>query len=206
MTLWNRSAQDLLEATTSHQPTPGGGSVAALSGAFGVGLVCMALNITRRKQPQQAGALQGPLEALMALQADLRRLADEDAQVFRAYVAATRLPRATDEEQAARQDALDRAGAQAREVPLQVAGAAVQALDLANEVLSDVHPEVQSDVGAGAGLLLGTLHASLLTLDINLRHLDGEARSGLEAQREALHRQGTTLAAQVLSRTHELLR
>ncbi|MFC4426578.1 cyclodeaminase/cyclohydrolase family protein [Deinococcus navajonensis] len=205
MTLWNRSAQDLLEATTSHQPTPGGGSVAALSGAFGVGLVCMALNITRRKQPDQASALQGPLDTLLALQQELQTLADEDAQVFRAYVAATRLPKDTDQEKHARQEALDRAGAQARDVPLRVAEAAVQALGQAGKVLDQVHAEVQSDVGAGAALLLGTLHASLLTLDINLRHLDAGLRATLEAQRQALHHQGTTLATEVLSRTHELL-
>lgn len=205
MTLWNRTAQDLLEATTSHQPTPGGGSVAALSGAFGVGLVCMALNITRRKQPEQAGALREPLESLLGLQAELRTLADQDVQVFRAYVDATRLPRDTDEDKQARRAALDRAGQQARDVPLRVAQVSVEGLTLAAGVLEQTHPEVQSDVGAGAGLLLGSLHASLLTLDINLRHLDEEQRRALEEQRDFYGARGEALATQVLARTRELL-
>ncbi|ACO47027.1 cyclodeaminase/cyclohydrolase family protein [Deinococcus deserti] len=205
MTLWNRTAQDLLEATTSHQPTPGGGSVAALSGAFGVGLVCMALNITRRKQPEQASALREPLESLLGLQAELRTLADRDVQVFRAYVDASRLPRDTDEDKQARRAALDRAGQQARDVPLRVAQVAVEGLTLAGGVLEQTHPEVQSDVGAGAGLLLGSLHASLLTLDINLRHLDEEQRRALEEQRDFYGARGEALATQVLARTRELL-
>lgn len=205
MTLWNRTAQDLLEATTSHQPTPGGGSVAALSGAFGVGLVCMALNITRRKRPEQASALREPLESLLGLQAELRTLADQDVQVFRAYVDATRLPRDTDEDRQARHAALDRAGQQARDVPLRVAQVAVDGLALAAEVLEQTHPEVQSDVGAGAALLLGTLHASLLTLDINLRHLDEEKRRSMEELRDRYGARGEVLATQVLARTHELL-
>lgn len=205
MTLWNRTAQDLLEATTSHQPTPGGGSVAALSGAFGVGLVCMALNITRRKRPEQAGALREPLESLLGLQAELRTLADQDVQVFRAFVDATRLPRDTDEDKRARRVALDRAGEQARNVPLRVAQVAVEGLTLAAEVLEQTHPEVQSDVGAGAGLLLGSMHASLLTLDINLRHLDEEQRRALEELRDRYGARGEVLATQVLARTRELL-
>lgn len=205
MTLWNRTAQDLLEATTSHQPTPGGGSVAALSGAFGVGLVCMALNITRRKRPEQAVSLRGPLESLLGLQAELRTLADQDVQVFRSYVDAIRLPKETDEDKQARSVALDRAGQQARDVPLRVAEVAVEGLALAAEMLEQTHPEVQSDVGAGAALLLGTLHASLLTLDINLRHLDEEKRRGLEELRDQYGARGEVLATQVLARTHELL-
>ncbi|MFD1731392.1 cyclodeaminase/cyclohydrolase family protein [Deinococcus malanensis] len=182
-----------------------GGSVAALSGAFGVGLVCMALNITRRKRPEQAAALLGPLESLLGLQAELRTLADQDVQVFRAYVDATRLPKDTNEDRQARRVALDRAGQQARDVPLRVAQVAVEGLTLAAEVLEQIHPEVQSDVGAGAGLLLGSLHASLLTLDINLRHLDEEPRRTLEELRDRYGARGEVLATQVLARTRELL-
>lgn len=208
-TLWTRSAADLLSATSSRQPTPGGGSVAALSGAFGAGLVSMAARISVHKA-QQAGetpepALTTVLDALEEVQGRLQRLADEDVAVFRAYVDATRLPKVTDEEKAARRTALDRAGEAARAAPLGAAQACVEALEQAQACLGHVHPEVVSDVGAGAALLRGALEAALLTLDINLRHLEAEEQARLRAQRDELSARGEALAAGVVQGTREAI-
>ena len=208
-TLWTRPAQDLLDATSSRQPTPGGGSVAALSGAFGTGLVLMAARISLHKA-QKAGdtpdpALTAALDTLEGVQDRLRRLADEDVAVFRGYVDATRLPRSTDEEKAARRAALDRAGEAARAAPLGTAQACVEALEQAQACLEHVHPEVVSDVGAGAALLRGALEAALLTLDINLRHLEAEEQARLRAQRGELSARGEALAAGVVQGTREAI-
>ncbi|WP_083847294.1 cyclodeaminase/cyclohydrolase family protein [Deinococcus gobiensis] len=204
-TLWTHTAQDLLSATSSRQPTPGGGSVAALSGAFGAGLVLMAARISLHKA-QKAGqvpdlALTAALDTLEEVQGHLRRLTDEDVAVFRGYVDATRLPRTTEEEQAARRAALDRAGEAARAAPLETAQACVEALEQAQACLPHTHPEVVSDVGAGAALLRGALEAALLTLDINLRHLEGEERARLQARRTGWSARGETLAAGILEDT-----
>ena len=204
-TLWTRPAQDLLDATSSRQPTPGGGSVAALSGAFGAGLVLMAARISLHKA-QKAGntpdpALTAALDTLEGVQDRLHRLADEDVAVFRGYVDATRLPRSTDEEKAARRAALDRAGEAARAAPLGTAQACIEALEQAQACLEHVHPEVISDVGAGAALLRGALEAALLTLDINLRHLEAEEQARLRAQRGELSARGEALAAGVVQGT-----
>ena len=44
--LWSVRADELLARTTSADPTPGGGSIAAVTGALGVGLMQMALAVT----------------------------------------------------------------------------------------------------------------------------------------------------------------
>lgn len=208
-TLWTRSAQDLLDATSSRQPTPGGGSVAALGGAFGTGLILMAARISLHKA-QKAGntpdpALTAALDTLDGIQSRLQRLADEDVAVFRGYVDATRLPKGTDAEKTERRAALDRAGEAARAAPLGIAQACVEALEQAQIGLPHVHPEVVSDVGAGASLLRGALEAALLTLDINLRHLEGEEQARLQARRRELSARGEGLAAEVLRNTREAI-
>lgn len=204
-TLWTRSAQDLLDATSSRQPTPGGGSVAALSGAFGAGLVLMAARISLHKAQKTgdtpAPVLMAALDTLEEVQGRLRHLADEDVAVFRGYVDATRLPKATAEEKAARRAALDRAGEAARAAPLGTAQACTEALAQAQACLEHTHPEVVSDVGAGAALLRGALEAALLTLDINLRHLEGDEQTRLRAQRDELSARGEALAAGVVQGT-----
>lgn len=46
--LWDRPTLDLLARTASRAPTPGGGST-ALSGAFGLALLCTVLEISLTK-------------------------------------------------------------------------------------------------------------------------------------------------------------
>ncbi|NIM04035.1 MAG: methenyltetrahydrofolate cyclohydrolase, partial [Armatimonadetes bacterium] len=57
------------------QPTPGGGSVAALSGALSAGLVCMAAEFSRNKDFS---------EEARALMNTLTQLVDRDAKAFAA--------------------------------------------------------------------------------------------------------------------------
>ena len=207
MSLWNQTAADLLGATASHKPTPGGGSVAALSGAFGVGLLSMALTISRNKA-QKAGKelspeLSATLERLQTIQARLQALADEDVAVFRKFVDATKLPSDTDEQKQARADALAAAGEAARATPLEIARQGVQALAEAEGTVSEVHPEVVSDIGAGASLLRGAIDAALLTVDINLLRLSEEEKVPLQAEREKLEQQGHERAGRLLKQAQK---
>ena len=202
MSLWNQTAADLLKATASHKPTPGGGSVAALSGAFGVGLLSMALTISRNKA-QKAGKelspeLSATLERLQSAQARLQALADEDVAVFRKFVDATKLPSTSDEEKQVRADALADAGEAARATPLEIARQCVQALEDAEGTVQEVHPEVVSDIGAGASLLRGAIDAALLTVDINLLRLSDDEKAPLQAQRDALASEGHERAERLL--------
>lgn len=211
MSLWNQTAAELLDATASAQPTPGGGSVAALSGAYGAGLLSMALNITHAKalkkaqraaeRAGEAADLPAPpqaLEVIGGVRTRLRALADEDVAVFRQFVAAARRPGGTPEADAEREGALAEASEAARAVPLEIARQCAAALAAAEGLAGEVHPEVVSDVGAGAALLRGAAQAALLTFEINLRSLSSDERARLSAQRDALERECAERAGRVL--------
>ena len=201
-TLWTRPAADLLAETASHQPTPGGGSVAALSGAFGAALVHMAAVISRNKARKSGAEVPAELETALAdleqTQLRLRALADDDVAVFRRFVDATKLPKSTPGEKQARAEALAHAGEVARQTPLDIARSCVAALETARSLLPVTHAEVISDVGAGAALLRGALDAALLTLDINLRRLPDPERAEWQARRGDLARRGHADADAVL--------
>lgn len=206
-TLWDRPAADLLAETASSQPTPGGGSVAALSGAFGAALVHMAAVISRNKARKSGAEVPAELETALAdveqTQFRLRALADEDVAVFRRFVDATKLPKGTPGEKHARAEALAHAGEVARQTPLDIARCCVAALDRARSLLPVTHAEVVSDVGAGAALLRGALDAALLTLDINLRRLPDGERADWQARRDGLARRGHADADAVLEGTRD---
>src|SRR5262245_53289022 len=100
MTLIERSVRDFLERVASPDPTPGGGSVAALTGALGASLLVMVAAMPKAKSDAAADrtALDEAAGRLEALRQTLARLVDRDTAAYEAVMAALRLPRASDEE------------------------------------------------------------------------------------------------------------
>src|SRR5437764_5205998 len=110
-TLWSQSLAACRDVVASDAPTPGGGSVAMVSASLGLGLVIMALEITHRKQEPGPAAdeLARHLTTAREQLAALSRHADEDVAVFNAYMSALRMPKATEDEKAARKQAMQQA-------------------------------------------------------------------------------------------------
>src|SRR5262245_25106844 len=126
--LTSRSLTDLLDAFGSPDPTPGGGSAAALIGALGASLLAMVAGLpkTRTGVPAEREALDAARADLQRLQRTLIELVDRDAAAYDLVVAAFRKPKGTDEEKARRSAAIQDALRVATEVPIETyrAGAA----------------------------------------------------------------------------------
>lgn len=169
--LWNCTADELLRRASSADPTPGGGSVAALTAAFGFGLVQMAIGVTLADPGGAADARARLVEAqagLRELQNSVVDAVDRDVAEFDAVMAAYRMPRGNDADQAARLRAIDDATLVATRGPLGMAEAAIDGIRLANQVESLVKRTIVSDAEAGRDLLRGAACAALRTADINL--------------------------------------
>jgi len=163
----------------------------------------MALEITHKKQePGPAADEMGQLLATAREQlAALGCHADEDVAVFNAYMSALRMPKATDEEKAARKAAMQQALEQATRAPLAAAHTSVAALEVANNAAGLAGPHVVSDVGAGAALLGGAVTAVLLNVDINLPGLaDANLEESFTQERTDLARHAASLATTVLEK------
>ena len=196
MSLWELNAGELLTRTASGDPTPGGGSVAAIAGALGLGLVCMALEMSVRRADAapEAGALLLRSHDLLAA---LKMHPDADVAAFGGYMAALALPKADADQKARRREAVQRAASAATAAPLAAARDLLSALELAEQAAQLAHRSIVSDVGAGAHLLSAALQATLLNVDINLGSLPQEEREAAQAERLELARRGLTLAEQV---------
>jgi formiminotetrahydrofolate cyclodeaminase len=181
--LWAASAEELLAATASSAPTPGGGSIAAISGALGVGLVQMAVAVSRD------AALDSFALRLASLQQAIVPAADGDVRDFTALMGAYGMPRGDDAERAARSAAIESASIAATEGPLSLVGSLVDAVALSRELDALVKPGIRSDVLAGRDIMLGAARAAVRTADINLdqlARLGSEVEPGLRARRDAL--------------------
>ena len=130
--LTEQTVVQFLDALASSAPAPGGGSVAALSGALGAALVSMVCNLTLGKS--KYASVQDDITELVAQSEELRqRLTDLLEADVRAYTGVSRayqMPRQTAEEKAARSAAIQEALKAATQAPMQVAETCVEVLDL----------------------------------------------------------------------------
>ena len=181
--LWSATVDELLAKTASAEPTPGGGSVAAVCGALGVGLMQMALAVTDDE------ALEPEAIRLAGLRDTIAPVADADVRDFGVLMTAFRMPRSDEAEKTARAERIERASIAATETPLALADALVAAVDLSREVEGRVKPGIRSDVLAGRDLTVGAARAAIRTADINIAQLErlgSAAAAELRSRRDAL--------------------
>ncbi|MFN8621984.1 MAG: cyclodeaminase/cyclohydrolase family protein [Chloroflexota bacterium] len=116
------SVQAFTDRLASSDPTPGGGSAAAVAASLAASLTAMVarLSADRPKYAPYAATHAHALEVAEAARARLLALADEDAAAYDAFGAARRLPKETPEEVTARTAAIAAAAVRAAEIPLEV--------------------------------------------------------------------------------------
>lgn len=172
--LAEQSILNYLERTAGADPVPGGGSAAALCGALAAALVEMTARLTLDRKGFEP--VRAEMEAIAERAARLRsRLAEEierDADAYRGVLAALRLPKGTPEEHAARRHALQQATLHAAEVPLGVAQAAVELLELGGAVIARGNPNAASDGAAGVFAARAAARAAAGNVRINARALE----------------------------------
>jgi formiminotetrahydrofolate cyclodeaminase len=175
--LTDKSVANFLDELASNAPAPGGGSVAALSGALGAALVSMVCNLTLGKKGYEE--VQGDIQDLLARSEALRqRLADlleEDVKAYTGYSKAAKMPRSTDEEKAERSVAMLEALKVATDVPLSIAEAAVEVMDLCMPAAEKGNKWAVSDAGVAVLMAEAALRSAALNVLINLGTLKDEA-------------------------------
>lgn len=165
--------EQFLDRLASADPTPGGGSAAALAGATAAALVAMVARISQGKGP--ADALAAMVERAERSRSALTALIADDALAFEAVRAAWRLPRDSEEAQAARRAAVQEALRGATAVPLRVAREALAALELTPELARTGTASALSDVAAAALLGYAAVNGALYNARINLKGITDQA-------------------------------
>ena len=163
------SVRGLLDATASEALTPGGGALAALTGALSAGLVEMAA----RNSPEWElrGAAVAQAKVLRERLAELAPLNDE---VYEQALASLRLPEGVDDQ--SRRMLIGTSLERAAAFPLAIAEAASNVAELAAVVAEDGDPTVRADATAAAMLALGATRAAAHLVEINLGVLEHDER------------------------------
>lgn len=159
-----------LDALSSPAPTPGGGTAAAVAGAMAASLLVMVTGLAKSKtnSDEEKAALSSAKAALEPLVTTLAALADADAAAFDEVMSAYRLPKATDDEKAARSAAIQMGLQGATVAPLQTLRACGAAMAHAETVAACGNRSAASDVGVAIGLLEAAAAGAEANVKINL--------------------------------------
>ncbi len=159
-----------LDEVASSSPAPGGGSVAALSGALGAALTSMVCNLTKAKQGYESvqDEIAEVLEKSEGLRKDLIDLIDKDTDAFNEVMKSLKMPKETEDQKEERRNAMQTAFKQAAEVPLETARKCVQILDVAQVVAEKGNKNSISDAAVSALMAQTGVQAAMLNVRINL--------------------------------------
>jgi glutamate formiminotransferase/formiminotetrahydrofolate cyclodeaminase len=175
--LVDRTVTDFVDECSMDSPAPGGGSVAALSGALGAALTNMVANLTVGKKGYESAWEDMKLIAAEAqtLKDKFAHAIDRDTDAFNRVMDAFKLPKSTQEQKDARTLAIQEATKQATLVPLEVLRNVPATLALTKKVAERGNKNSASDAGVAAASLRTAAEGAWLNVRINLGSITDEA-------------------------------
>ena len=192
--------------TASESTAPGGGSVSAYMGALAAALGAMVANLSAHKRgwddrwkefSDQAVKGQDIMERLL-------KLVDEDTAAFAKIMNVFSMPKGTEEEKAARAEAMEKATLYATQVPLRTMQTALEAMPLALEMARKGNPASASDAGVGAIAALAAVKGAQLNVRINAAGLKDRAMAdSLTAEAEKIAKEAAEKEAEILSEVNK---
>jgi len=206
--LQSLSLSAFADEVSGDSPAPGGGSVAALAGSLGSALAAMVGNLTVGKKGYEAVAEALTMMAVdaQATKAALLEAIDEDSEAFNAILQASRLPRSTDEQTRARNEAMAAAVRQAAAVPLKTAELCCDALEQCLAAIEKGNRNSVTDGAAGALVAHAGLEAAILNVRINLKSIsDEEFVSTTLSRARALAARGNELTSRAMAAAEKTL-
>lgn len=176
MKLIDMQVKEYLEVLRSDAPAPGGGSVSALAGAQGVGLFMMVADLTlgKEKYADYQEICREAKEKGAALYEELTAAIDKDTEAFNLVAAAFKMPKTTDEEKAARKQAIADGTLVSTQVPFRTMQLGYEGLMLAKTMIGRSNPNAASDLGVAVLNLTGCIKGAWLNVLINLPGLADE--------------------------------
>ncbi|MCF8219143.1 MAG: glutamate formimidoyltransferase [Bacteroidales bacterium] len=175
--LVDKNMTDFANETASESPAPGGGSISAYVGALGASLGTMVANLSSHKRGWDDRWEEFSMVAEKGQQKkdELLYLVDEDTNAFNKIMDAFRLPKKTDEEKAARKEAINEATRYASEIPYRVMKTSFESMEVMKEMAEKGMKSSISDAGVGAICATAAVRGAHLNVQINTKDFEDKA-------------------------------
>lgn len=194
--------QNFMASLAGDSPVPGGGSVAALSGAAGASLIAMVASLTVGKEGYEEvfSEMKEVKEKMDKAAGWFQSYMDEDAGSYGKVIECYKLPKDTEEEKEIRKKAIQEAMTNAALVPLVIAEKAAELFDLAKLVVEKGNKNAASDGAVAALMARACILGALYNVRINAIYIkDEELRADLLFKAELLEKKAKEEEGNVLS-------
>lgn len=208
MKLIEMKVADYLDLLRSDAPAPGGGSVSALTGAQGLALMLMVvdLTLTREKYARDHGLCQTVKEAGQPLYREMVEAVDRDTDAYNKVSGAYKLPKETDEDKALRSKAIGEANLEATQVPFEVMELANKGLKLAEQLVGHSNPNAASDLAVAAACLETATKGAFLNVSINLPGVKDPVKAkSFEENGKSIYNESVKMAGRIVETIRESL-
>tara|TARA_Y100001970_G_scaffold21852_2_gene25075 strand:+ start:19825 stop:20445 length:621 start_codon:yes stop_codon:yes gene_type:complete len=184
----NDGYADILNSIASSDPTPGGGSVAALALSHAHALAAMVSRLTIGREKWKDG--HATAEEIIANSEERIEesivMAREDAESFDRVMMAYRLPRNNEDEIEARKASIRDATIGAANSPLNIANSSLQLLDSIIDLAKFGNSNALTDLAASAELAKASFVIASMNVRINLDSIDGKECESISSRLSSL--------------------
>ena len=205
----NMTIQEFAMQTASNEPVPGGGSISALAGSLAAALTEMVAGLTigKKKYADVEEEMKEAVEPMKAVCAQLLDDITRDSESFDQYMQALTLPKETEEEKAARTEAMQNGLKAAVEVPLSVAKAACGILPYAETMVIKGNRTAVTDALVATMMARTAVLGAGFNVKINLEsikdqeYVDRIGKEVAELEKQAIEQEKKILAQAQVSRS-----
>ena len=176
MDIQQQTIDEFMDDLSSKAATPGGGSAAAIMGAMAASLISMVANLTigKKNYASVETQMQDLLKQSDDLKIKLLEMIRADMNAFDLVMTAYQLPKATNEQTRARNQAIQTALKIATDVPLQCAEACRQMIQLSQIAAEIGNKNVVTDAGVAVLSAQAALRSAALNVYINIGNIEDQ--------------------------------
>ena len=203
------TVKEFLNKVAGSDPVPGGGSIAALNGAVASALAAMVANLTIvKKNYEEHEELMNHIASLALREKDVFIAdIDRDSEAYDAVFACFKMPKATDEEKAARSAAIQEATRHAALIPMEVARKALEVMPVIADIARLGNRNAITDACVAMMAARSAVLGALLNVRINLGVLkDKEFVQELQAEADRIEQTACRKEKELLDAVNQDLR
>lgn len=194
--------KDLLTEISSDAPVPGGGSVAALSGAISASLLEMfaSLSIRKKENKEIEEKIKKAAGEIINLNNQFVEGIDNDSDAYFQVLEAYKLPKSNQEEKEYRTGAIQQALKHATLVPLSIAEQGFKLMDLAGSIMKEGNKNAITDAAVAVMMARTSILSALYNVKINLHSIKDNVFV------EEIYKQVHAIETKTLTRENDILK
>ena len=197
--------REFQSALASSDPTPGGGTAAAVALGQATALTRMVAQLTLGKEKWQDGWVAAE-KAEAVSQMTFERageLAQLDSDAFDEVMASFRMPKNNENEVQTRRNSIRKATLRASEVPYETVMLGMELLSCLEELAAAGNANAVSDVGVAALLASAAVKGALFNVEINLQSLPENMGVDMRQNAPGIRMQCSEVSRKIMNAVHD---